>query len=351
MRTLTSTLLAAQRSATAAPHVRVLLFDQDIGVQKLRWERWYTGAEADGPCVAAVPADGSLLRARIDPGTGALSHQRVASPSSSSTYSAWTSVGTVASTPRLGLGGAGSRALLATVRVDGVTIEVRESTDSGATFGASTVVTVAGGAVTGVACGLLDGTGSAAIVFAQGGVVRELRRTGTGAWGSPTAWPHSLATINGVAVRAGNDYDVLVSGTDGAGDAGVWASHLGAGGLLFPGVWDSLAEVTLASAGTTVTYLATGVAYVTVPKAVLVETVGGSASRVQLTTGVAGSIGSVHEWRDPVPFSHASAHGLGIASGGTEAWLVAADGVWHASAATPWKTCRRTSSMPTSRCR
>lgn len=123
---------------------------------------------------------------------------------------------------------AGTRALLATVRADGVTVEVRESTDSGARFGASAVVTVAGATVSAVACGLLEGNGDGA-VRERGRGLRDAA-DGTGAWGMPAAWPHSLATVNGLAVRAGIDYDVLVSGMDAAGDAGVWYSHLGAGG-------------------------------------------------------------------------------------------------------------------------
>src|SRR5688572_2991643 len=154
MRSLTSTLLAAQQGASGRPYVRVRLFDRDVGVVRLRWERWYEGVEADGPCGVAVAADGALLRARIDAGTGALSHQRVASPGPGSMYSSWSSLGTVAVGPRLGLAAAGTRALLATVRTNGTGIEVRESTDSGASFGGSTLLVTAGGTVTAVACTL-----------------------------------------------------------------------------------------------------------------------------------------------------------------------------------------------------
>ena len=71
MRTLSASLLAEQRSSSTQPYVRVRLFDHDVGSVRLRWERWYSGTEAAGPCVAAVPDDGSLLRARIDAATGA----------------------------------------------------------------------------------------------------------------------------------------------------------------------------------------------------------------------------------------------------------------------------------------
>src|SRR2546426_11366936 len=101
MRALSAPLLAAQRSASAQPYLCVRLYDNDVGAMRLRWTRWYTGAEADGPCAAAVPSDGALLRARIAPADGALSHQRVASPGAGSTYSNWTSLGNVSASPCL----------------------------------------------------------------------------------------------------------------------------------------------------------------------------------------------------------------------------------------------------------
>ena len=85
MRTLSRTLIAAQRSASAEPYLRVRLFDRDVGAIRLRWQRIYTGTEPDGPCAAAVPADGALLRARIDPATGALTRQRAANPGPTAT--------------------------------------------------------------------------------------------------------------------------------------------------------------------------------------------------------------------------------------------------------------------------
>ncbi|MSQ30315.1 MAG: hypothetical protein EXR68_07510 [Dehalococcoidia bacterium] len=80
---------AAQRSASAAPALRVTVADRDVGVNRLRFTRWYTDSEADGAGGVAVPADESLIRARIDAGAGTLFVQCVASPSASSTYSAW----------------------------------------------------------------------------------------------------------------------------------------------------------------------------------------------------------------------------------------------------------------------
>ena len=336
MRTLSATLLAEQRSASARPYLRVRLFDRDAGTIRLRWQRWYEGSEPDGPCGAAVPADGSLLRARIDPSGGALSHQRVASPSESSDFTSWTSLGTVAVTPRLGLSAAGTRAMLATVRSDGVTVEVRESTDSGAGFGSSSAVATAGATATAVSCAL-QSDGSAAVLYAVSGVVYAVTRAGTGAWSSPQAWTLSLASVSALAAHFQLDYSVLVSGATAAGDQGVWATTLGVGGQSQPGNWSPLAELAAASSGTSVSYLATGAALAGVPRGLFVESYsgGGAYDRVHIAGGVALSAWFDFLWRDPRPFEHASPHGLAVAADGGDAWLCSPGAVWHAAVSAP----------------
>ncbi|GMU41881.1 MAG: oxidoreductase [Chloroflexota bacterium] len=342
---VTATLLAAQRSASVSPHLSVRLFDREAGVPRLRFTRWYEGDEPDGPCAAAVPADGALLRARIDPSTGALSHQRVATPSATATFDAWTAGGTVAVTPRLGLGAAGTRALIATVAVDGVSIEVRESTDSGVTFGSPSTVATAASTATAVACAVRS-DGSAAVTWAAGGVVYHVRRSGTGSWTSAAAWSRSLATVNALAMTDAEDYAVLVSGTDADGRAGVWSTRLGSGTGGPPGTWSPLEVVAFASPDTGITYLASGAAVAGAPRALLVESYDGVAAgagafdQVMLATAVAGAAWDAGAWREPEPFAHASApasvHGLAAASRGVHAYLCAPGGVWHAEMAQGW---------------
>ncbi|MCH8949528.1 MAG: hypothetical protein IIB87_04030 [Chloroflexi bacterium] len=64
MRYLTPTLLAAQKEASAEPFVEVKVSDRAADIVRLRWSRLYTGGETDAYHAAAMPADGSLLRAR-----------------------------------------------------------------------------------------------------------------------------------------------------------------------------------------------------------------------------------------------------------------------------------------------
>ena len=331
MRGITPTLDAARRPPSAKPYVHVQLHDRDVGSLRLRWRRVYTGTEADGPCAAAVAGDGALLRVRIDPSTGALTRQRVVTPGPDSDFSVWTAVATVAAGPRVGLAASGTRALLASVRADGVRVEVRESTDNGASFGASSVLAVASGTVTAVACST-GPDGTAAVFYAVGGTVYAVRRFGTGRWRSAGAWSRSLATVNGLAAAFSVDHNVLISGTNAAGDAGVWSTIYGAGNLYPPGRWRPLVEVVAAASGTRTTYRATGTAPADAPQSVFVESYagGGAYNRVHVAPGVGGTGYIDQLWRDPKPWRHESPHGLAIAAGNRAAWLASPNAVWYA---------------------
>lgn len=330
---ISSALEAAQQSMPQRPSVGVTIGDWDAGVPRLRWSRWYMStSEALGPCVAAVAGDGALLRARIDAATGALFVSRVATPTASSDYTAWVSLGgagTVSVAPRLGLSAAGTRVLLATVS-GGTTVEVRESTDGGATFGAPSTVATAGSTVQAVSCAVrADGT--AAVVWAEGGVVASSRRTGLGAWGAPASASLGLASVSGLAMYDVPDYGVIVSGALASGGAtGVWSTRLGTGLSGPPGGWSALAPVVAASPGTGVTYLATGLGHAGAPRAVFAETIAG-VTRAHLASTVAGATFEDHAWRDPAPAVDSTlAHGLGFAADASDAYLVSPRGVWHA---------------------
>ena len=331
MRGLTPTLEAAQRAPSAKPYLRVLLHDRDVGSLRLRWQRVYGGPEPDGPCAAAVAGDGALLRVRIDPSTGALTRQRVAQPGPASNYGAWTPVTTVATGPRAGLAANGTRAMIASVHTDGVSVEVRESSDGGGTFDAPSVVGVAPSVVSAVACSMAP-DGTAAVIYAAGGVVYGVRRFRTARWRAAAAWSRSLATVNALAATFDADHNVLVSGTNADGSAGVWSTIHGAGGAYPPGAWRPLSEVASAAPGTHTTYLASGTARADAPQSVFVESYagGGAYDRVHIGAGVGDSGYRDQLWRDPRPFDHRSPHGLAIAAGPAGAWLSAPNAVWHA---------------------
>jgi len=90
MRILPSALLAAQKSASAIPYVRVEIANRIGGIRRLDWQRLYSGSEADTYHAATMPGDGSLIRCRVD--SGSLYLQRVTSPGPASDFSNWTLV-------------------------------------------------------------------------------------------------------------------------------------------------------------------------------------------------------------------------------------------------------------------
>ncbi len=77
MRNLSATLLAAQKSASRRPYVKVQILERVGGVTRYPWERPYTGGETDHYHAAACPGDGSLVRFMVDPLDNKLYRQKV----------------------------------------------------------------------------------------------------------------------------------------------------------------------------------------------------------------------------------------------------------------------------------
>src|SRR3972149_3234081 len=109
MRTLPATLIAAQKSASAVSYLKVVASDRIGGVRRLAWSRLYTGGEPDGYHAAAVPGDGSVIRARAS--GGRVYYQRVTGPGSGSSFGAWTDL-EAAANAGVALCAEGSRVLL-----------------------------------------------------------------------------------------------------------------------------------------------------------------------------------------------------------------------------------------------
>src|SRR3990170_4954477 len=206
MRILSSQLLAAQKSASAVPYLKVVISDRIGGVRRLAFARLYTGSEPDGYHAAAMPGDGSLLRARV--AAGRLYYQRVQSPGAGSDFSAWTDL-SAAANAGVALCAEGSRALLFYVDTDGLTLKLRESTDSGATLGSAVTVATAAGAVGWLAADVRS-SGDALLLYSVGATVYRVKRS-AGAWGSPAAWSNSVASVTGLACFHQGDYNVAVA--------------------------------------------------------------------------------------------------------------------------------------------
>lgn len=334
MKALSSTLLAAQKSKSARPYVKARLRDFYGDSPRVRFERWYTGSEPDGPTACVGAADGSLIRARNDSGT--LYVSRVASPDGGSTYSSWTSFETVFS----GTGVAlvlmpNDDVWLFYVETNHTTLELSISTDHGATWGTGTAIVTAGGNKDHLAAAA-NASGDVVVFWNEGATVYTSRWNGS-TWSAPTAWTRSVASVTGIAVRHEADFQVVVAGTESAtNDPKVWSVRYGDGFALATDTWGLLRAFTEASAGSDISFSLPAVElFDSTWRLFFLETFAGDApySRVQYATKPGLFDFNTDQWREALPFDYqGNASGVSVCSIGLDRIvLVASDGVWSAS--------------------
>jgi hypothetical protein len=93
LRTLSSTLLAAQKKADRLPYVEAKVYDYEAGIKRLYWYRLYQGSEPDNHHGIAFDGQGSMHRIRAGSGN-TLYRQKITSPGEASDYSQWTQIAT-----------------------------------------------------------------------------------------------------------------------------------------------------------------------------------------------------------------------------------------------------------------
>lgn len=338
MITLSGTLAAHQQSGSRRPFLSVTASNKRSNAHLLRWARWYTGAEADSPHAAAIAGDGSLLRARNDAGN--LQISRVATPTSSSTYSSWTLLvaGLVVGSG-VALAAMNGEAIVLYTR--GTTLFRRTSVDNGATWAAEVAVLAVGVTIGFIALAFRLSNGDACAFYTTAGTtVNRLRRT-AGVWaGAGTAWTPTAATVTGVAAsHDGSDFDVFVTGTETATThKRSWIAIFGDGGLPV-NTWSALANVAESDLLSTVSFA--GPFIVAIGAELhgahsFKETGNVAYNRAFETHPPAGDPPNSF-WTEPAPHEAATAHGLALAylATGNATLVMAATpfGVWAATIA------------------
>ncbi|MBE0481831.1 MAG: hypothetical protein IBX68_12760, partial [Dehalococcoidia bacterium] len=328
MRTLPSALAAAQKKMSGIPYPRVEVFDRMAAVTRLTWDRLYTGAEPESYHAACIAGDGSLIRLRADPATNALYRQRVADPGQGSSFDTWVDWGVTAWAVALAADSAGA-VLAFRAGLDGHLYR-SESSDSGASWGTwQDMGDISGSADTRLAACFKNAT-TAAVLYTQANAVYRRRWDGS-TWETPAAWTNTLDAITGLAVIYMGDWDVMVTG-DVDSKPGVWTCVLGDGFSAAPGSWSALAELMRASPGSDTSFSFPALCSIGVFRAFFVEAYTGdeaySRPHWTHTRPTAAFISNL--WREPVPHSLESTHGLALGKSATHGWLCRPDGVWQA---------------------
>jgi hypothetical protein len=336
MRELTSTLLNAQKQAVTVPYVKIVAVNKIGGVVRQDWTRLYTGFEPDYFHALAIPADGSLIRARITPPDDArrLYRQRVAGPGPGSDYTQWTytSQYNAVAVAAASLGAEVSIFWINTSR------EVRRirSTNNGASWSSPELLDYSlTTAVYGLAAAYKPG-GDLAIFFADQATLYVKKYIG-GVWQSKAAWDKTTGDLSGVAAVYDGDWDLLVTGQDSAGNYKLWSLVYGDGGEVAAGSWSMLKEVAAAPSGGDFEYRQPFLDRTDVCRCFYIERFTGSEAydRPFWTNAVPGSGFAAGLWREPAPFNLSSEYGLAMAHDSDYAWLTSPAGVWLATLTVP----------------
>ena len=331
MRPLSNSLLRAQRSSSAKPWVRVEALDRMAGIARLRFQRVHTGSEAEGSHALTNPADGALIRARVDPTNNHnLYVQRVSNPSPTADFTRWVSLGPASRDGDVALCSAGTDVLLFSVSSNRRTLYVRASADSGATFGQAVYVTTASSPITWLAADLKP-DGTALLLYALDNAGLYAIRRSSGSWGNTRLWSNSLSRINGVAVHYNGDWNVAVAGRDSTGrKSGVWSTVFGDGAAQTLDTWSALKPVTEAEHVSGLDFRAPFIDHPDVDRLFFIEQVTGAHNRPFYTFTQPSASYLDNLWREPAAFDLDTAHGLAIGHTASHVWLSTANGVWSA---------------------
>ncbi len=331
MRNLTSTLLAAQKRATATPYVKVEVKDKIAGVVRYDWSRLYDGSEDDYYHAMTMSGDGALIRARITPPADSrkLYRQRVADPGPESDFSQWSY------TSQYNIVAVAAASLGAEVSIFWINLsrEIRriKSTDYGASWGSPEIIDYSPStAIGGLAAAYKPG-GDLAIFFADQAILYVKKYVG-GQWQTKSAWGETTGDLSGVACVYDADWNLLVTGEDAPGNFKLWSIIYGDGGDVTAGSWSELKEMASAASGGDFEYRQPFLDKPDVYRCFFVEEFTGTEAynRPFWSHSVldAGFIDSL--WREPVPFNLSSEYGLAIAHYGDYGWLSCPAGVWRA---------------------
>ena len=314
MRTLPSPLIAAQQSPSAEPHVDVVVENSVGGVRRLDFARIDSTSHTIAKHDAAVPADGSVTRVRIE--SGAVKQQRVSNPALGP-WNAWNNLSTGMGA-QVACAAKGSRVAVVYLDAAGTGIKLRESTDNGATYAAEVAITTAAAAVTDLAVAYKNTSGDLAITWGAGVTIGIIKRT-SGAFGAAATTSPGLSSTNGVAMTYSFDWDIVVTGVEATTlRPSLWTIVYGDGNDVALNTWGALQAQQQAESDALVTYKAPSIVFTDAYRINFVEAdaFAGGATRVYRTWlhPAATFASGAFTIRTPIPVDYGGAEGLALAA-------------------------------------
>ncbi len=335
MRTISSDLLAAQRSASSEPHVDVVVENSIGGMRRLDFAQIDATSNTIGKHDVCVAGDGSVTRVRSD-NAGGILRQRNTSPGGGAGYAAaWTTQATGKGT-QIACAARGARAAIVYVDAAGTGIKIVESADNGGTFGAETAVVTAAAAVTDLAVAYKNSSGDLAIAWATATTLSIIKRT-AGAFGAASGSGATFSSVNGVAMAFGFDYDLVVTGVEVTTlKPSLWTIVYGDGNDAPLNTWGALNAQLVSESDAAVTFKGPSLVYADAYRIDFVEAdafTGGSTRVYRTTIHPAMTFAAgPFTLRAPTPVNYGGAEGLAIAADASGGYMyeTAPDAVFRA---------------------
>jgi len=331
MRSLSATLLAAQKEASHVPYVKVEAKNKIAGIVRLDWTRLYTGSEDDYFHTLTMPDDGSLIRVRITPPSDSrkLYWQRVANPSPESDFSQWT-YSNQYNAVIVTCCSLGAEVSIFWIKSDQAIYRVK-STDCGATFGSPELIDYSPTtAIYGIAAAYKP-NGDLALFFADQATL-YVKKYVNSSWQDKAAWDKTTGDLSGTAAVYDGDWNLLITGKDANNNIKLWSLIYGDGGEVTADIWSDLEEFASAPSDGDFEYLRVFMDKPDVYRCFFIEKFGGTQAydRPFWSYSVPGANYSDNLWHEPVPLDLSSEYGLAIAHHGDYCWLSNPNGVWRA---------------------
>ncbi len=331
MRSLSATLLAAQKEASHVPYLKVEVKNKIAGIVRLDWTRLYTGSEDDYFHALTMPDDGSLIRVRITPPSDSrkLYRQRVGSPTPESDFSQWTYCNQY-NAVIVTCCSLGAEVSIFWIKSDRAIYRLK-STDYGATFGSPELVDYSPTtAINGIAAAYKP-DGDLALFFADQTTL-YVKKHINGSWQNKAAWDKTTGDLSGVATVYDGDWNLLITGKDSNDNFKLWSLIYGDGGEVTAGTWSDLEELASAPSDGDFEYRRIFMDKPDVYRCFFIEKFAGTQAydRPCWSHSIPDTNYLDNLWHEPVPFNLSSEYGVAIAHYGDYCWLSNPNGVWRA---------------------
>ena len=245
MRTLSDTLLSAQKLASHIPYVKLEASNKTTGVVRLDWSRLYTGSEDDYFHAVTIPEDGSLIRVRVTPPSDSrkLYRQRVADPDPESDFSQWTYTNQY-NAVAVAVASQGAEVSIFWINTD-KEIHQLKSTDYGINWGSPQLLGYTPTTTIYGIAAAYKANGDIAIFFADQATLYVMKRI-NGNWQSKVAWDKSTGDLSGIATIYENDWNLRITGKDSQGNFKLWSLVYDDNCEVVVDTWSELKEISSA---------------------------------------------------------------------------------------------------------